>query len=154
MISQYHVHGYLSSQTWVIEKENLWQRPTRNNSTDSKNGKNDYYVLRECNMVSTLFQDVCVSKCIYILGIYYAVLWLVPFWTSIILCVKRPHVKTQVHFLSRVMVTVQYFPRKSTRHEYVRDDKWFHKDFISPKHTFDARVCKYFILIYIEKCRL
>lgn len=57
----------------------------------------------------------------------------------------RPHVKTQVHFLSYVMVTVQYFPRKSTRHEYAGDDKWFHKDFISSKHTFDACVCKYFI---------
>lgn len=61
------------------------------------------------------------------------------------------HAKTQVHFLSHVMVTVQYFSQKSTRHEHAENDKWFHKDFISSKHTFDAHVCKYFKLIHIEK---
>lgn len=50
----------------------------------------------------------------------------------------RPHAKTQVHFLSRVTVTVQYFPRKSTEH--AGDDKWFHKGFIPPKRTSDVSV--------------
>jgi len=67
---------------------------------------------------------------------------------------RHTSAKTQVQFLSRVMVTVQYFPRKSTSREYVGDDKWFRKDFISPKHIFNTRICKYFKFIRMEKCRL